>query len=396
MRRGDVVSSRTSGILAAYVSFAFVVGFGWFILAPLVPAIMTRFHAPLGSVLLLISLYGYAMIVASLPAGLWTAKRGPKPVLRFAAILTVAGFLVRVVSSSYTELFIGQVVAALAYPFLIAPIGSVLRISGVKRTKMATGLVIGCLFLGMALASLSAPSMSLGTNFRLTALLAIAVGLWLAISVKWTAPGFVSQAQPIAIAVSPWWWVGFVISSISVLYGSISTIALAHLHIPRAVFVGAFLSSLTFLGSAAGAAFFGWLGQFRDNSMTLQRILAIASWLLLMICALQLTGTFSVHVRGLAWSYAGFGFLGNGWYTLALEASARQAQNAGSAGMGTAAYSMASNLGVAIVPVVLGPLVLTSPNLWLVILAVMALVAVAVPFIVRSQSTNVLGGGEVN
>ncbi len=386
--------SRTPGVLAAYGSFAFVVGFGWFVLAPLVPAIMARFHTPLGSVLLLISLYGYTMIVASLPAGLWAAKKGPKPVLWIAVILTVVGLLVRVMASSYTELLMGQIVAALAYPFLIAPIGAVLRISGVTRTKMATGLVIGSLFLGMALSSLLAPLMTMATNFRLTALLAVVAGLWLVIQVNQIPTVSGSTLGRVRMVVSAWWWIGFVVSSISVMYGSISTTALSHLHTPSAVFVGAYLSSLTFLGSAVGAAFFGWLGQFRENSIGLQRVLAVLSWLFLLACALQLTGTFPVHVRGLDLAFLGFGVVGNGWYTLALEASARQAQNAGSAGLATAGYSMASNIGVAVIPVVLGPLVLTSPAVWVIIVAVMALAAVAVPFIAKGESPGMADGRE--
>lgn len=388
--------SRTPGILAAYVAFAFVIGFGWFILAPMVPAIMARFHEPLGSVLLLISLYGYTMIVASLPAGLWTAKKGPKPVLWFAISLTIVGLFVRVLASNYAELFIGQVIAAVAYPFLIAPIGAVLRIAGVMRTKMATGLVIGCLFLGMALASLLAPSMTLSTNFGLTALLAAMVGLWLAISVNQISPVSSATLGPVRIVISSWWWIGFIVASMSVMYGSISTTALSHLHVPHAIFVGAYLSSLTFLGSAVGAALFGWLGQLRENSMGLQRILAILSWLFLVISALELTGILLVQVKGLALSFLAFGVVSNGWYTLALEASARQAQGPGSAGLATAGYSMASNIGVAVVPVVLGPLVITSPYVWVLIIAVMGLVAVGVPFIAKTESSKILGGREAS
>ncbi|WP_171822698.1 MFS transporter [Sulfobacillus thermosulfidooxidans] len=375
-------------LLWPYATFAFMVGFGWFIIAPLVPAIIGHFHASLALALLLVSLYGYAMIIMSLPAGFWIAKSGPRPILRWSIVLTVVGLFMRVGAPSYSVLLIGQGIAALAYPFLIAPIGSILRLSGISRTRMATGLVIGCLFLGMATSSLLGPHLSLRTDFGVSAVTSLVVGIWL-----WRSLGDITSESSgklgrIRIVVSRWWLIGFVISSVSVMYGSISTTALIHWHVAHALVLGGILSSLTFIGSACGAILFGWLAERQNTGIHLQKLLAVLSLIFLLACALELTGLLTPRGLGLELAFLGFGMMGNGWYTLALDAAARQAQNAGSAGLATAGYSMASNIGVAVIPVVLGPLVIAAPVWWLGIIVLMGLIALAVPFVTKDDAAS--------
>ena len=86
------------------------------------------------------------------------------------------------------------------------------------------------------------------------------------------------------------------------------------------------------------------------------------------------------------------GVFGNGWYALALEAAAQEAADAGSAGLATAGYSLASNVGVAIIPTVLGPLVVAAAAAWFALTALMTLVAAAVPFVIRRPG-RVMGPG---
>lgn len=367
-----------------YAAFAFTLGFAWFMLAPLVPSLIGSLKVSLSAIILLISLYGYAMIIGALPAGFWTARRGPAPALKAAISLTVAGLIIRSLSASYSVFFIGQVIAALAYPFLIAPIGSVLRLSGVTRTKSGTGLVIGTLFFGMALGSLFAPHLSASGDLWLAVALNIIAGGWL-----WTSLGRLGTIEPstlghVRVVVSSWWIVGLVVASVSVMYGSISTSALAHLHVANAISVGGLLSSLTFLGSAIGAAFFGGIGESQIDSRPLQRILGSLTLVFLMACALLLTGTIPPGAFGLDVVFLAFGIVSNGWYTLALDAAANRAQNAGSAGLATAGYSMASNIGVAVLPVILGPLAISAPSGWLIIVGLMAVAALLVPFLAPS------------
>lgn len=382
------MNSSARFVLLPYALFAFSLGFAWFMMAPLVPDLVVRLSAPLGAILFLISLYGYAMIVGSMPAGFWVARQGPTQPLRLSIALTVIGLIIRTVASHYSLFLFGQILAALAYPFLIAPIGAILRQSGIVKTRMATGIVIGTLFFGMSVGSLVAPHLPPNTVLWIAVILNLVIGVWL-----WQASSRITyQPQPqlgaVKVVVTSWWVIGFVVSSISVMFGSISTTALGHLHVVNAASLGGLLSSLTFLGSAVGAALFGWIGQQQNDTKGLKRYLGIFTLIFLMGSGFLLTGVLSPTTIALDVVFFIFGVVSNGWYALALESAATAAQNAGSAGLATAGYSMASNVGVAIVPVLLGPLVVQNANAWLVILGIMALIAAIVPFVAKSLTSS--------
>ena len=55
--------------LLPYWFLLFTIGFGWFILAPLVPVLSTSLGVGTASILLLVSMYGYTMVVLGLLAG---------------------------------------------------------------------------------------------------------------------------------------------------------------------------------------------------------------------------------------------------------------------------------------------------------------------------------------
>jgi len=371
--------ATTNRVLFAYALFALSLGFSWFILAPLVPFLITRYHVSLSHVLLLISLYGYAMILLSIPAGYGVARRGPQPVLMTAYGLTVVGLFLRVAASSFQIFLVGQILAALAYPLLIAPIGSVLRLTGVTRSQWGTGLVIGALFFGMALGALLGSRVSPATGLLLSFAVAVLFGGWLVRAVS----SYRAERQTLGkvrLVVSPWWVIGFVVASVSVMFGSVSTVALIHLHIARAEALGGNLTALTFLGSAAGAILFGWVAERVARPSGLQRVLGVLTAAFLILSGLLLVGRLSPTAFGLEGVFFGFGIFSNGWYVLSLEAAALAAKSETGAGLATAGYSLASNMGVAILPVVLGPLVVTEPTAWLTILIVLAAIAVLVPF----------------
>ncbi|AEJ40110.1 major facilitator transporter [Sulfobacillus acidophilus TPY] len=377
--------ATSNRVLLAYALFALSLGFSWFILAPLVPFLITRYHESLSHVLLLISLYGYAMILLSIPAGYWVARSGPQPVLMTAYGLTVVGLFLRVVAPSFQVFLVGQMVAALAYPLLIAPIGSVLRLTGVTRSQWGTGLVIGALFFGMALGALSGSRVPPATGLLVSFAVAVLFGGWLVRAVR---PYRAERRTlgKVRLVVSPWWVIGFVVASVSVMFGSVSTVALIHLHVAGAEALGGNLTALTFLGSAAGAILFGWVAERVERPIGLQRVLGVLTVAFLTLSGLLLVGRLSPTAFGLEGVFFGFGIFSNGWYVLSLESSALAAGSETGAGLATAGYSLASNLGVAILPVVLGPLVVTAPTTWLTILIILAAIAVLVPFMASPPS----------
>ncbi len=380
--------TREGHMLWPYALFSLTLGFGWFILAPLVPYLIGRFHTSLTLVLLLISLYGYAMIAGALPAGYWVAKSGPRPALQTAIVLTVIGLGVRAFSTNFSLALAGQIIAAVAYPFLIAPIGSVLRLGQVRQLKLGTGMVIGMLFLGMAIGSFAGPSMAPSTDLWLAVGVNAVSGIWL-----WTQLPATSALNPRALGttrlVMSWWWViGFVVASMSVMLGSVSTSALIHLRVENAAALGGLLSGLTFLGSALGAIVFGWVGENPSSFRQLPRLLGVLTLIFLVLSGLLLTGTLSASTAGLDSSFLLFGLFSNGWYALALESSAERARSRTNAGIATAGFSMASNIGVAVIPVLVGPLVIAAPGLWIGVVAVLALAAALVPFLVKSSAQS--------
>lgn len=371
-------------ILAPYGAFAFTLGFGWFVLAPLVPSEMARLGAPLWAILLLISLYGYAMVAGALPAGYYVSRRGPGPALVVSAVLTFVGLTLRALATSYDVFLAGQIIAALAYPFLIAPIGSVLRMSGVKATKTGTGLVIGTLFLGMAFGALVGGRLGSSSGLWVAVVMNVLAGGWLALLAVRQRPHRDRALGPLNFSVHPRWIVGFVVASTSVMFGSIATAALVHLHSPVAAVIGGNVAALTFLGSAVGAAAFGWIGQRMDQASDgLERALGAAALVLTLIAAAFLIGLIPLAAGGLSLTFLLLGIAGNAWYTLALEDSARAAVSAGAAGLATAGYSLASNVGVALVPVLLGPLAISAGGLWMAVTGILVAVGAAVTFFTR-------------
>ncbi|QSO46587.1 MFS transporter [Alicyclobacillus mengziensis] len=373
-------------VLVPYVLFAFVLGYAWFMLAPMVPGIMKELNAPLSAILLFISFYGYAMVIGSIPAGIWTAHRGPRPPLTFAVILSIVGLLLRTMAHNYTFFFIAQAIAALAYPFLIAPIGSVLRMSNVRNLKASTGLTIGMLFFGMGLSAMIAGHFSMTANMWIGFIVNLIVGIWMLISLRNIRRPNHSQVIRIRMTYSNWWIIGLVVSSVSVMIGGVTTSALGHLQIPDAEVLGGLLSGLTFLGSAVGAGVFGSIAEVLTNSKNLIRTLGILTLLSVFLVTLLITGNLSHSKVVFDVMFFLAGVFGNGWYTLSLEEAARRAADNGSAGLNTAGYSMASNLGVAIIPVILGPLVISQPATWITITLVLFIISVILSFVTKVQS----------
>ncbi len=375
-------------MLASYAFFAFTLGFSWFLLAPLVPTLVGQLHVGLGAVILFISFYGYAMIFGSLFAGWWVARRGPRRVLVTSVLLSVLGLLLRAWSHSYGLFFVGQGLAALAYPLLISPIGSILRMAGITRRKAATGLTIGSLFFGMSVGAFLGGRLGLPMAFWLGWVLNVLAGIWLVIRApKKSSLGGKKESFQVHFHPSSWWLVGFAVASTSVMMGGIATPVLAHMHVAKPEVVGGMLGGLTFLGSGVGASLFGALGERGTQGIGLQRMLAVFTWLFLLGVVLEFSGAVSMPIVGLEVLFFLLGAFGNGWYSLALEESARTAVDVGNAGLNTAGFSMASNIGVAVIPTYLGVMVFTHAGWWAILTLVLGLLGLWVPFSVKRRVT---------
>lgn len=132
--------------LLPYWFLLFTIGFAWFILAPIIPALISLFGVGLSAILLIISLYGYTMVVLGLLAGYIAAKFTVKSALYWAALLSVVGLIGRALAPDYTSFFIMALVAAIAYPLAMAPVGTVSESISKERSHTIIGVSVGILF----------------------------------------------------------------------------------------------------------------------------------------------------------------------------------------------------------------------------------------------------------
>ncbi|MCW1297619.1 MAG: MFS transporter, partial [Candidatus Rehaiarchaeum fermentans] len=131
--------------IVPYWLLIFTIGFGWFILAPLVNVIATKFNVSLTSVLFIISAYGYTMAILGLLAGYISSKFTVKVALYSSAILTFIGLLGRELSQEFLLFLIFSIIAAIAYPLAIAPVGNIAQTFFKRNPQAAVGISIGVL-----------------------------------------------------------------------------------------------------------------------------------------------------------------------------------------------------------------------------------------------------------
>ncbi|TRM86033.1 MFS transporter, partial [Sulfolobus sp. C3] len=60
--------------LIPYWVLVFSIGFGWFILSPIIPVLSNLFKVSISSILLIISSYGYSMAILGILAGYLSAR----------------------------------------------------------------------------------------------------------------------------------------------------------------------------------------------------------------------------------------------------------------------------------------------------------------------------------
>ncbi|EQB74548.1 MAG: major facilitator superfamily MFS_1 [Ferroplasma sp. Type II] len=344
--------------LIPYWFFVFTIGFGWFILAPVIPELMAHLSATLSEIVLILSVYGYTMAIIGLLAGVLSAKFTVKSSIYLAMAFSTAGLLVRIFATGYSEFLVLSIVAASAYPFSLAPVGSIAESMDPKKSATITGLSIGFLFLGMSSGALIGPyiylAFSLTGIMALPAILTILASIWLFIYLpqypeKYKGKSLRGSFKPGMIKN---WYIGMAMASISILFGDIAATALGF-H-----FTGNFLLKLSglmggveFLGSALGALILPFIFE-RYHFIRLGTVLtALVSFVFAIILLYSLVYTsFAVLITG---SFFIFGFFGNAFWVLALNSIINYVEDPGRAGFATSMYSVATNVGVAIIPVLI-------------------------------------------
>lgn len=346
--------------LAPYWFLLFTIGFGWFILSPLVPILIKFLGVGLSSIILLISIYGYTMVVLGLLAGYISAKFTVKAALYSAAIISVIGLIGRAIAPNYVAFLITGIIAAIAYPLAMAPVGTVADSLFKDKAHTVIGISVGMLFLGMAFGAFLGPGIfgALGLSGALwtTVLLAIIAAIWIGFGIR-GYPTFY-KGRSLKGSFKPGmiknWYVGLSISAIAVLFGGIAStvLGLHHFSITSALSYGGLMGGLAFLGSALGAIIlpplFEQYKQFRLGLVST----GVLMFLMAMLMALGLA--YTNIILAIAAGFFLFGFFGNAYWSMAMTSTTNYVSDPAQAGFATSMYSVFTNLGVAFIPVILG------------------------------------------
>ncbi len=379
--------------LISYWFMLFTIGFGWFILAPLIPGIMQSYNITLTVAILLVSLYGYTMVILGLLGGYLAAKFTVKNTIYIAAILSVIGLVGRAVSPDFSLFFIFALIAAASYPLALAPVGSISESIAKEKSHTIIGVSVGVLFLGMAVGAFAGPgifgSIGLNGSMWITAILAVIAAIWIAFSIK-DYPTFYkgkSLKGSFKIGMIKNWYVGLSIASMSGMFGGIASTMLILNKFPlaSAMAYGGLLGGLAFLGSALGAIILPPIFE-KYNSIKKGLILtSILSFISVSILAYYLS--FNPFIALLATVFFLFGFFGNAYWSMALASTTKYVSDPAQAGFATSMYSVLTNLGVALIPVFLGPLFESISLVWFAVGIVIAIefVAFVLSFTLRTK-----------
>lgn len=365
----------------------FAIGFGWFLLAPLVPALASELRVSVGAVLFAVSEYGLAMVVLGLVAGWLSARLTVKRVLLASAVLSAIGLTGRAMAVGYASFLALQSAAAAAYPLALAPIGSIAQAASRGRSHAVVGASVGVLFLGMAVGSLLGARLYVewglhGALYAAAALSVVALALLSPVSGRYPARYERSLRGSFRVGMLKNWYVGFAVASLSVMFSSIASTMLQRngLAMGEALIYGGELGGLAFLGSAIGAAslpaLFEQAGRVR---------LGMVSTGLLTFVLASLLGFFLAFTADVALLYILFfllGAMGNAFWSMAMASTTKYVEDPAKAGLATSMYSVATNLGVTVVPSLLGAMFEGNPPTAVAAVIVISLAAfLASPFL---------------
>jgi len=369
--------------LLPYWFLLLTIGFSWFILAPLVPALISTFNVSLSAIMLIISTYGYTMVILGLLAGYIAAKFTVKSALYWSALISIIGLVGRALAPDYMTFLIMGIIAAIAYPLAMAPVGSISESISKEKAHTIVGVSVGILFLGMAFGAFFGPGLfgafGLGGVLWITAVLAILAGIWIAFGIKGYPTYYKGKSLK---GTFKWgmlknWYVGLAIASISVMFGGIASTVLLLNNFDKAdaLMYGGILGGLAFLGSALGAII---LPPIFEKYKKL-KLGIITTAFLMFVSAVAMAGglAFSTDILLIATGFFFFGFFGNAFWSMALTSTTNYVSDPAQAGFATSMYSVVTNLGVALIPVFLGVYFGSLSTIYIGVIAVIVIEFIA-------------------
>lgn len=187
-------------VLVAYMGVVLVSQMLWLNFAPLSTFLQRAYGVSdlLASSLVLV--FPLLYVVLSAPAGAMIDRVGYRKVVGWGSAVMVIGAAMRVYDASFWALLAGQVVVAIAQPFVVNGISKLVSdwFEG-EEAAIATGLGTMGMFLGMAAGMAATPALVEGASLRVAMLVMLGVSLvaavaFLAVARERSAP----DAQPAA------------------------------------------------------------------------------------------------------------------------------------------------------------------------------------------------------
>lgn len=372
------------------ISFATLVGINqmlWLSFAPIVATTGEHFGVSEFKANLLTLIFPLIYVLFSIHAGKLIDRKGYKKIVSIAALLMLAGSLLRYVAAdTYTLVLLGQVLIALTQPYMLNAIN---KISGdwfdAKTIHSATGVVIGILFvgtlLGAMLPALLLEHFSFKTMLLFNALITLASVLWFVFTID-EKPLHSAQALSVAsifelLKIKRLWIIAILIF-ISFGYFNGLTNWIALILQPRAIseLQAGSITAMFILGGIIGATLVPFLSDAWQKRQIFI-VLAIVSAIILSYPLLALANFEQALILGFV-----LGFVLLGGYPI-LIAATEQIVAAKDAAQAVAFLQLMGNLGgVAVVLSMEGVKVL-SGSWQQTIYVLIALMLLALPFALK-------------
>jgi len=182
----DLINSRYRWVvLGVYLPVAGLSQLLWLNFAPLITWIQKRYEVSEDTASWLILVFPLLYVLLSIPAGSLIDKKGYRFGIGFGAIIMAVGASLRIADSSFACLMAGQIVIAIAQPFIINGISKLVGDwFAPEQGAIATGLGTMGMFIGMAVGMAATPELNESIGFRST-MIVFAVVSWLACAAFW-------------------------------------------------------------------------------------------------------------------------------------------------------------------------------------------------------------------
>jgi len=346
-------------VLTSLWLLIFAYGANWFAVAPLLKDLEGVYGIGGAESHLLLSIVGLFVVFFAWPAGSLVDKKGPRSSAIIGAVLMVAGFTGRIwLNSSYTEILFATSLAGAGLAWILVALAPQMIQWFEDKASFAIGLASSGLFIGFGTASLASPyikeSYGIKGVYEFFAVIGIISFLvYLALgkdkggikkeSMKFSEgiKGVLSSRNALLYSMIGFFIVGSTLSAAALLPKLMADTGLSEVK-------GGNIISIMLFGAALGAFLFPGIAQKRGvkKSSVAVALLAIIFWLLF-------------HFNAPFIAYLSIAFL----FGIFLEASwpvalhcqeTEKGVNEKNVGIAASLYISVSNVGGAILPVIIG------------------------------------------